>query len=197
MNNILGLKTKFFYAVAISSALVLTACGGGNDDDPEPSGDVGILSISNASDTNLNGWYGSGNVGLSGVEDTGDGKIGPDECAFNFDNFTKLTGDRTLAMSGDIRYAYSNGSSTPPLNGDHIKIKDTTYDFVKDGSNLSRAKVNLTTGTITFNNLLAKDGSNNSVEISGTIGLPDEKSRDEACNKTTSTPAAATPTTTP
>lgn len=197
MNNILGLKKKFFYAAAISSALVLTACGGGNDDDTEPTGDVGILSISNASDTNLNGWYGSGNVGLSGVEDTGDGKIGPNECAFNFDNFTKLTGDRSLTMSGDIRYAYSNGSSTPPLNGDHIKIKDTTYDFVKDGSNLSRAKVNLTTGTITFDNLLAKDGSNNSVEISGTIGLPDEKSRDEACNKTTTTPAAATPTITP
>jgi len=184
MNKIHWTKRKFFYAAAFGATLALAACGGGNDDDPEPSGNIGILSISNATDTTLNGWYGSGNVGLTGVKDTGDGKVGPDECAFNFDNFSKLVGDRTLAMSGDIRYAYSNGSSTPPLNGDHIKIRDTTFNFVKDGGNLGKAKVNLTTGTITFSNLLAKDGSNNSVELSGTINLPDEKSRDDACNKT-------------
>lgn len=172
---------NFFYAATLGAVLALTACGGGNDDDTNPSGDVGILRISQATDTNLNGWYGTGNVGLTGVADTG--KIGPNECAFDFDNFTKITGDRTLAMMGDIRYAYPNGNDTPALNGDNIKIKDTTYAFVKEGTNLTKAKVNLTLGTVTFDNLLARDDRNNSVELSGVIKLPDEASRDKACKK--------------
>lgn len=176
-----NIKKNFFYAATLSAALALTACGGGNDDDTEPSGDIGVLRISQATDANLNGWYGTGNVGLTGVADTG--KIGPNECAFDFDNFTKITGDRSLAMMGDIRYAYPNGNAAPALNGDSIKIKDTTYAFVKDGNNLSKAKVNLTLGTVTFDNLLAKDSGTQSVELSGTIKLPDEANRDKACKK--------------
>lgn len=183
MNHFQPLRKKFFYLATASLALALAGCGGGNDDDPDPSGDVGALNISNATDANLNGWYGSTNVGLTGVKDTG--TAGPNECAFNFDNVTKISGDRTLGMQGDIRYAYANGSSTPPLNGDNIKIGNTTFDFVKDGDNLTRASVNLTLGTITFNNLVARDG-NNSVQLSGTLQLPDAASRDGACNKSAS-----------
>lgn len=182
MSHLHWMQKSFLCAATVSAALALTGCGG-NDDDPSPSGDIGILRISNATDSRLNGWYGSGNVGLTGVDDTGDGKIGPNECAFDFDNFSKLVGDRTLAMMGDIRYAYSRGSSTPPLNGDHIKIKDTTYNFVKEGDNFGKATVNLTTGTISFDNLLARASDNHTVELSGTIKLPDEKNRDAACNK--------------
>ncbi|MOA09336.1 hypothetical protein D3C78_1291590 [compost metagenome] len=180
MGTIHCMRKKLLCAVTVSAALALTACGGGNDDDTAPSGDVGILFISNATNPSLNGWYGSGNVGLTGIDDTG--TIGPNECAFDFDNFTKLEGDRTLAMMGDIRYAYP-GNSTPPLNGDNIKIKDTTYAFVKEGTNLDHARVNLTTGTITFDKLLARDAGNNSVELSGAIKLPDEASRDAVCRK--------------
>ena len=180
MNTTHWMRKKILYLATVSAVLTLSACGGGNDDDTAPSGDVGILFISNATNTSLNGWYGSGNVGLSGIKDTG--AIGPNECAFDFDNFIKVQGDRTLAMMGDVRYAYPS-NSTPALNGDNIKIKDTTYKFVKEGTNLGNAKVNLTTGTITFDRLLARDASNNSVELSGAIKLPDEASRDAACKK--------------
>jgi len=179
INNALG---RVFFVASMSAALALAACGG-NDDNPTPSGGIGILSISNATDPNLNGWYGSGNIGLTGIEDTGDGKIGPSECAFNFDNFSKIIGDRTLAMDGDIRYAYPDGNDVPPLQGDHIRIKGVTYDFVKGGDNFDKAKVDLKAGNVTFKNLLARDSKNNSVELSGTINLPDEKSRDAACKK--------------
>lgn len=184
MNQSHPLRKKFFYLATASLALALVGCGGGNDDDPEPSGEVGALNITNATNTALNGWYGSTNVGLTGVKDTGDGRVGPNECAFTFDNINKLTGDRTLGMLGDIRYAYSNGSTTPPLNGDSIKIGQSTYNFVKESTNFNRASVNLSLGTVTFNNLLARDGSNNTVEISGVLRLPDAASRDSACNKT-------------
>lgn len=182
MSHFQPLRKKFFYLATASLALALAGCGGGNDDDPDPSGDIGVLNITNATDTNINGGYGSTNVGLTGVKDTG--TAGPNECAFNFDNVTKISGDRTLGMLGDIRYAYTNGSSTPALNGDHIKIGNTTFDFVKDGDNLNRAKVNLTLGTITFDKLLARDSGSKSLELSGVLRLPDAASRDAACNKT-------------
>lgn len=184
MGNQFWTCRRGFSVATVVAALVLglTACGG-NDDEPTPSGDIGILRISNATNTNLDGWYGSGNVGLTGVEDTGHRKIGPDECAFNFDNFSKLIGDRTLAMQGDIRYAYPRDNANPPLRGDHIQIKDTQYDFVKEGDNLAKAKVDLTAGTITFDHLIARDSRNQTVELSGTVGLPEAKSRDAACNK--------------
>ena len=181
MRTFQPLRKKFFYLATASLALALVGCGGGNDDDPDPSGDVGVLNVTNSTDANINGWYGSTNVGLTGVKDTG--TAGPNECAFNFDNVTKIAGDRTLGMSGDIRYAYTNGGATPPLNGDSIKIGGTTFDFVKDGTNLSRASVNLTLGTITFDKLVARDSSNKSLELSGTLRLPHASARDSACRK--------------
>lgn len=181
MNHFQPMRKKFLCLATASLALALVGCGGGNDDDPKPSGEAGVLRISNATDTRLNGFYGTTNVGLTGVKDTG--TAGPNECAFNFDNVTKVAGDRTLGMRGDIRYAYTNGASTPALNGDHIKIGDTTFDFVKDGTNLTRSQVNLTLGTITFNNLLARDRNRRTVELSGVLQLPDAASRDRACNK--------------
>ena len=184
MSPITPLRKKFFYVATASLALALAGCGGGNDDDPQPSGEVGALNITNATNTALNGWYGTTNLALTGVKDTGDGRVGPNVCAFSFQNINKVSGDRTLGMLGDIRYAYSNGSNTPPLNGQSIKIGESTYNFVKEGTNFSRASVNLTLGTITFNNLVARDGSNNTVEVSGVLRLPDATSRDDACNKT-------------
>ena len=174
------LRKKFFYLATASLALALVGCGGGNDDDPEPTGETGVLRISNSTDPNINGFYGSTNIGLTGVKDTS--TAGPNECAFNFDNVTKVSGDRTLGIIGDIRYAYpTNNNATPALRGDHIKIGVTTFNFVKDGTNLERATVNLTLGTITFNNLLTRDSSGKTAELSGVLQLPDAASRDSAC----------------
>lgn len=184
MSQFTPLRKTFFYVATASLALALAGCGGGNDDNPESSGEAGALNITNATNTTLNGFYGSTDVALTGVKDTGDGRVGPNECAFSFQNINKVSGDTSLGMLGDIRYAYSNGSNTPPLNGQSIKIGESTYNFVKDSTNLTRASINLSLGTVTFNNLLARDGSNNTVEISGILRLPDATSRDDACNKT-------------
>lgn len=175
-------RKKFFYLATASLALALAGCGGGNNDDPEPSGETGVLRISNSTDPNINGFYGTTNIGLTGVKDTG--TLGPNECAFNFDNVTKVSGDRTLGIRGDIRYAYTNGTTTTPaLRGDHVKIGDTTFNFVKEGTNLERAQVNLTLGTVTFNNLLTRDSSGKTAELSGVLQLPDAQNRDSACRR--------------
>ena len=182
MKQLQPLRHKFFYLATASLALALVGCGGGNDDDPEPSGETGILRISNSTDPNIEGFYGTTNIGLTGVKDTG--TAGPNECAFNFDNVTKVSGDRTLGIRGDIRYAYTEGTTnTPALRGDSIKIGDTTFDFVKEGSNLERANVNLVLGTITFTNLLTRDSSGKTAELSGVLQLPDAASRDAACRR--------------
>lgn len=182
MQHLQPMRKKFFYLATASLALALVGCGGGNDDDPEPSGETGVLRISNSTDPNINGFYGTTNIGLTGVKDTG--TAGPNECAFNFDNVTKVSGDRTLGIRGDIRYAYTNGTTTTPaLRGDNVKIGDTTFNFVKEGTNLERATVNLTLGTVTFNNLLTRDSSGKTAELSGVLQLPDAASRDSACRR--------------
>ena len=53
-------------AIAAASVL-LVACGGGNDDDPTPSNEPGVLTVTNATVSGLNGVYGNGALNLTDV----------------------------------------------------------------------------------------------------------------------------------
>lgn len=89
-------------AAIAASSLLLTACGGGNDDDPTPSEQTGVLTVTAASDSSLNGIYGDGNVNLTDVDKKNPIGSYPQVCTFRFDGINKV--GSTGTASGDIRY---------------------------------------------------------------------------------------------
>ena len=88
-------------AIAAASVL-LVACGGGNDDDPTPSNEPGVLTVTNATVSGLNGVYGNGALNLTDVSKQNPIGSVPELCAFRFDGANKVGSSATAF--GDIRY---------------------------------------------------------------------------------------------
>ena len=80
----------------------LVACGGGNDDDPTPSNEPGVLTVTNATVSGLNGVYGNGALNLTDVSKQNPIGSVPELCAFRFDGANKVGSSATAF--GDIRY---------------------------------------------------------------------------------------------
>ena len=95
MNAFKFLKTCT--ALAATSVL-LVACGGGNNDDPSPSNEPGVLTVSNATIDGLNGVYGN----LTDVDKKNPVGSVPELCTFRFDGANKVGSSATAF--GDIRY---------------------------------------------------------------------------------------------
>lgn len=85
-----------------ATTMLLAACGGGNDDDPTPSNEPGVLTVSGATITALNGVYGNGALNLTDVEKHNPVGSVPELCAFRFDGANKVGSPATAF--GDIRY---------------------------------------------------------------------------------------------
>ncbi|HAU57436.1 MAG TPA: hypothetical protein DCW87_07690 [Comamonadaceae bacterium] len=88
-------------ALAAASVLVV-ACGGGNDDDPTPSNEPGVLTVSGATLSGLNGVYGNGALNLTAVDQVNPVGSVPELCTFRFDGANKVGSPATAF--GDIRY---------------------------------------------------------------------------------------------
>ena len=88
-------------AIAATSFL-LVACGGGNDDDPSPSNEPGVLTVTSATVGDLNGVYGNGALNLTGVDKKNPIGSVPELCSFNFDGANKVGSSATAF--GDLRY---------------------------------------------------------------------------------------------
>eukprot|EP01037_Dinobryon_pediforme_P009178 gene9178-9260_t len=88
-------------ALAATSVL-LVACGGGNNDDPSPSNEPGVLTVSNATIDGLNGVYGNGALNLTDVDKKNPVGSVPELCTFRFDGANKVGSSATAF--GDIRY---------------------------------------------------------------------------------------------
>ncbi|RMX08910.1 hypothetical protein D8I35_05590 [Corticibacter populi] len=163
-------------AAIAGSALALTACGdgGGNDDDPEPSDDLGVLTVSAASADGYNGIYGNGNIGLTDVE-RNDPVISdkPEVCAFNFDRADKV-GDGTKTAEGDLRYR----PDTSTIYEAYVTIADKK--FSSDDWD-STTKVDRDGNRVVFDGsqLKATDDSGISLTLHGAIPLPGN--RPEGC----------------
>ena len=99
MNAFKFLKTCT--ALAATSVL-LVACGGGNNDDPSPSNEPGVLTVSNATIDGLNGVYGNGALNLTDVDKKNPVGSVPELCTFRFDGANKVGSSATAF--GDIRY---------------------------------------------------------------------------------------------
>lgn len=88
------------------TASLLAACGGG-DSEPQPSDADSLITVTSATVTGQNGFYGSTQVGLSDVEKVYD--VSNTTCVFSFNNLSKFR-DSAITMSGKV--AYREGATT-------------------------------------------------------------------------------------
>lgn len=89
-------------AALAAASVLLVACGGGNDDDPTPSNEPGVLTVSDATFSGLNGVYGNGAMNLTNVDQVNPIGSVPELCTFRFDGANKVGSPATAF--GDIRY---------------------------------------------------------------------------------------------
>ena len=169
MNALHFLKT--FSVIAASSVLLVACGGGGNDDDPTPSNEPGVLTVTSATLSDLNGVYGNGAMNLTDVEKNNPIGSAPEVCAFNFDGANKVGSPATAC--GDIRYR--------PDAGELYKVF-LTFDGKEYGSDqpLDTAVVR-ESNQVRFNRttLTATDGSANTLRVSGVV--PMRSNRPSGC----------------
>ena len=116
--------SRLLCAAAAASALLLTACGGGSDENPIPSNKAGVLTVSQATVSGLNGVYGDGTINLTDVERKNPIGSVPELCSFKFDGAKKV-GSGAEAF-GDVRYE---------SGGDALYIIYLTFDGKEYTSN--------------------------------------------------------------
>lgn len=153
---------KTCVALAATSVL-LVACGGGNDDDPTPSNEPGVLTVTGASVDALNGVYGNGTINLTDVDKRNPVGSVPELCSFKFDGLGKV-GSAALAF-GDIRYR-------PDATGLHQVF--VTFDGKEYGSGEpTDTAVVRDSNQVRFSNkvLTASDGSNATLRVNGVIPM--------------------------
>lgn len=149
-------------AVAASSVL-LVACGGGNDDDPVPSNQPGVLTVTEATVTSLNGVYGDNALNLTDVDKKNPIGQVPELCTFRFDGARKV-GSPALAF-GDIRY-----------RPDAVSLHQAflTFDGREYGSDTAEdTAVERESNAVRFTNkrLYATDGSDATLRVTGVVPM--------------------------
>lgn len=103
LRTLITMQSLFKTCVALAAtSVLLVACGGGNDEDPTPSNEPGVLTVSNATIATLNGVYGNGALNITNVDKENPIGSVPELCSFRFDGANKV-GASTTAF-GDIRY---------------------------------------------------------------------------------------------
>lgn len=144
-----------------ATACILAACGGG-DDDPEPTDQNALITVTSASVSSQDGIYRSGQVGLSEVEKVFE--ISRTTCVFSFNNLTKV-GDSSATLSGKI--SYREGATT--LSKLEVSINGVDYSSgAVDDSLVDRGN-----NQVTFaRKVLASDAEdNNTVEVVGSVPM--------------------------
>ncbi len=106
-------------ALCASFAAALAACGGGSDD-PQPTERNSLITVSEASQSSLNGVYGSSETSLSPVDKVYELGSSP-RCDFTFENIVKV-GDSSSTVKGRINY-----------KEDTLQLDQITLTFGSDG----------------------------------------------------------------
>jgi hypothetical protein len=149
-------------ALAATSVL-LVACGGGNDDDPTPSNEPGVLTVTSATVGALNGVYGNGALNLTDVDKKNPVGSVPELCTFRFDGANKVGSPATAF--GDIRYrpdATGLYQAFLTFDGKEYGSDDATDTVVAR----DKEQIRLTSKTLT-----ATDGSNATLRVTGIVPM--------------------------
>lgn len=156
-------------ALAAASVLLVACGGGGGDEDPIPTEEPGVLTVTRATFSELNGAYGSGPMNVTKVgKETPVGKDAPlgtepELCIFQFDGAQKV-GSPAMA-SGDIQYRLDATvlyKLVLSLDGKEYGSDNPTDTVVVRGMDHVRINRQI---------LFAIDGSGSVVRVSGTIPL--------------------------
>jgi hypothetical protein len=156
--------------LALSTVLVLSACGGGGDDggdfqnEPRTSGQSASVTVAAAGDAVLNGIYSSTDVALNDV--TKFNPIGgdPETCRSRFSGLQQV--GSTRKMDGDIRYI--PGSTV--VRTTFVSID--TVEFRLQGETPTQT-VDRANNRVTYTNavLTSTNGNGRTLTLSGTIPI--------------------------
>lgn len=160
-------------APAVALGLVLSGCGGGDDDplepgDLEPTTRAASVVVSNASNPALNGTYSTTGISLTQVIKENQIGSSPEQCKFRF---AGLQGPNGVLMDGDIRYR----PGTFSLESMFISI--ARIDFSASGG--ANTSVDRTNNEIDLTNKVFNPGTQSTVTVTGSI--PMRLARPEGC----------------
>lgn len=159
-------------AATCAAVSLLAACGGGNDDDPSPSDQLGVLTVTGSTVDGLNGIYGDGNINLTDVDKKNPVGSYPEVCTFRFDGANRVGGSGQAF--GDIRYRPDEGvvyEAFLTFLGREFRADDGWGDVavVRDTDRIRIAN----------KTLVATDGSGARITVSGII--PMRSNRPSGC----------------
>lgn len=146
---------------------VLAACGGG-DDNPTPTDENAILTLSAATDTSIEGVYGTSNISLSEVVKTE--REGTDDCSYVFSDMRRQFDVSGTLLGGRVEYQ-DNSTAVQNLR---ITIGSANYAT----ANAENTSVERDNNRVRFvNKQLTEEGGARVVTVSGVIpmrpGRPD------------------------
>ncbi|RYF34907.1 MAG: hypothetical protein EOO21_04435 [Comamonadaceae bacterium] len=164
-------------AVALASAVLLSACGGGGGDsdivfeneDPEASEQSGSVVVAGADPAALNGVYANDAVYLNAVEKVNPIGSDPELCRYRFSRLDQAGTARS--MTGDIRYQ----PGTPTVRVMFISINDTEYTLNEPVG----ASVDRTNDEVDFAGARLTSRSGDVITLTGSIPMRDD--RPEGC----------------
>lgn len=157
-------------ASSIALGVLLSACGGGSDS-PEPTPLNASLTVSGASDVNLNGLYSTTALNLSAVEKNNPIGGDPEVCSFRFSGLQQAGSQRL--MDGDIRYIPGTSELRvvfASISGVEFSSRSAANGAVDKPNN----QVNFTAKPLT-----ASSGNGAAITLTGS--LPMRTGRPEGC----------------
>ena len=158
-------------AALAATSVLLVACGGGSDEEPTPSNEPGVLTVTNATVSGLNGVYGNGALNLTNVDKNNPIGYVPELCAFRFDGANKVGSSATAF--GDIRYrpdATGLHQAFLTFDGKEYSSEEPADTAVVRASDLVR---------FTGKTLMATDGSSATLRVTGIV--PMRNNRPSGC----------------
>ncbi|NMM77693.1 hypothetical protein B2J88_20985 [Rhodococcus sp. SRB_17] len=150
-------------AATAAASVLLAACGGGNDSDPTPSNEPGVLTVTASTLGGINGIYGNGALNLTDVEKKNPIGSQPEVCTFKFDGANKVAADTTAF--GDIRYQ----PNANVLYAAFLTFSGKEYAIASsDNTVVARDR-----DQVRFENtaMTATDGSNNTIRVNGIVPM--------------------------
>lgn len=157
-------------ASSLALGVLLSACGGGSDA-PEPTPLNASLTVTGASDINLNGVYSTTALNLSAVEKRNPIGGEPELCAFRFSGLGQVGSQRLL--DGDVRYI----PGTSELRVVFASISGVEFNSRSPAG----ATVDKAGNQVNFAAKLLNASSGNGAAISLSGSLPMRTGRPEGC----------------
>lgn len=155
------MKPSFKLAAAAVVLAVLAACGGG-DDNPTPTDQDAILTLSSATDRNIEGVYGTSNISLSEVVKTE--REGTDDCSYVFSDVRRAFDPTNLTIGGRVEYQ----DASTVIQNFRLTIGSANYATANsDNTSVDRDnnRVRVT------NKQLTEEGGTRVVTVSGIIPM--------------------------